>query len=287
MDAINCIRDLFETDGFPARWNCGTGWSQSLGWLHILCDWAIFGAYAAIPIVLAVFLRRRRDIPFPATGWLFVAFILSCGVTHLVDSIMFYRPAYRFLGLMKFLTVVASWATVISLFRIMPAVLRVPAIQRQNQTLRSDLDDREREARSLERVRDQLESRSAEVTRQVTHLVGAFEAAGVFAAEWEVESDRLHWQMGTERLLGRSGISVLSEWTQLLGSEGARALHDASRAIVAAEQVLDITVPVVIGEPGRSMRLVARLGATAAGPPMLMGMARLIGPEAGRAGADA
>ena len=283
MDAVNFIRNLFDTDGFPARWNCGTGWSQGLGWLHILCDWAIFGAYAAIPLVLAVFLRRRRDIPFPATGWLFVAFILSCGITHLVDSIMFYRPAYRFLGLMKFLTVVASWATVVSLFKIMPVVLKVPAIQRQNQALRSDLDDREREARSLERVRDQLESRSAEVTRQMTHLGGAFEAAGVFAAEWEVGSDRLHWQMGTERLLGRWGIAVLSEWTQLLDSQGARALHDASKAMVGADQVLDITVPIVVGEPGRSMRLVARLGAPSAGPPTLMGMARLIGPENGRA----
>ena len=39
---------LLYTTGFPARWHCGR-WSTQLGWLHILSDIAIFGAYMAIP----------------------------------------------------------------------------------------------------------------------------------------------------------------------------------------------------------------------------------------------
>ncbi|EMI20598.1 sensory box sensor histidine kinase/response regulator [Rhodopirellula maiorica SM1] len=45
---------LVDTRDFPARWYCGT-WSLDVGWLHIVSDVAIFGAYFAIPLVLMGF----------------------------------------------------------------------------------------------------------------------------------------------------------------------------------------------------------------------------------------
>ncbi|NND97961.1 MAG: hypothetical protein HKN47_11595, partial [Pirellulaceae bacterium] len=71
---------LFATDGFPPRWECGTGWTPGLGWLHIVSDFAIFGAYFAIPIVLAYFITSRDDVPFPPVLWLFAGFIAFCGI---------------------------------------------------------------------------------------------------------------------------------------------------------------------------------------------------------------
>jgi len=281
MAFLDFIQNLFETDGFPARWKCGTGWTDGLGWLHIVSDWAIFGAYAAIPVVLTLFLRRRRDIPFPVTGWLFVAFILSCGITHLVDSTMFYYPAYRFLGVMKVLTATVSLATVASLIRIMPAVLAVPGIKKQNIELRSDLDDREREARSLERVRDQLDTKAADLTTQLTHARGAMAAAAVFAVEWEPGSDKVFWQIGTEALFPHLGTAPLTDWTQLLGERGTRALHEACRAMRGDDAVLDIVLTVETDPLKRSFRIVGtHKGASAAGRPMLSGMARVMhGPS--------
>jgi hypothetical protein len=43
---------LLDTNGFPPRWHCGT-WTAGHGWLPISSDLAIFGAYVAIPLVLA------------------------------------------------------------------------------------------------------------------------------------------------------------------------------------------------------------------------------------------
>jgi hypothetical protein len=40
--------NLFNTDGFPPRWQCGI-WTSGHGWLHIISDAAVFGAYTAIP----------------------------------------------------------------------------------------------------------------------------------------------------------------------------------------------------------------------------------------------
>ncbi|MEZ6210261.1 MAG: hypothetical protein R3B46_03310 [Phycisphaerales bacterium] len=53
-------------------------------------------------------------MPFSFVFWLFVAFILSCGVTHLTEAII-YRPIYRFAGLAKAVTATISIATVIAL----------------------------------------------------------------------------------------------------------------------------------------------------------------------------
>ena len=112
MDSI--LGGLFDTRDFNARWNCGQ-WTALHGWVHIVSDIAIFAAYAAIPAVLVFFAVRRKDIPFLPIFWLFAAFILSCGVGHLVEATVFWHPWYRLSGLVKVqYGEAASWATVVA-----------------------------------------------------------------------------------------------------------------------------------------------------------------------------
>lgn len=115
---------LFDTSDFPARWHCGQ-WTAIHGYTHIISDLLIFAAYIAIPIVLIWFTRQRRDLPrpFPFVFWLFGAFITACGFTHLNEAIIFYEPIYRFAGLLKALTAVVSWATVLFLIPAIPRAL--------------------------------------------------------------------------------------------------------------------------------------------------------------------
>ena len=119
---------FFDSSDFPARWHCGN-WAEFHGWLHVCSDAAVFLAYMAIPLVLVFFLRKRKDIPFPAVFYMFVAFICSCGLTHLIEATIFWVPIYRVAGAMKFVTAVVSWATVGALVFIMPDAvqLRSPA----------------------------------------------------------------------------------------------------------------------------------------------------------------
>lgn len=116
---------LFDPSGFPPRWLCGPGWAESpwLGWLHVLSDLGVWTAYFAIPMVLAYFVVRRRDLPFRGIFVLFVSFILLCGLTHLVDAVVFWWPVYRFAGVVKLATAVISWTTVFALIRVVPGVL--------------------------------------------------------------------------------------------------------------------------------------------------------------------
>lgn len=148
---------LFDTDGWPPRWQCGN-WSDQMGWLHILSDIAIFGAYTAIPCVLAFFVLRRRDLPFPRIMWLFVAFIFACGFGHLVEAVIFWHPVYAFSGLVKFVTAVVSWGTVFALIQIVPQVLHFPGLARVNTELRTEVDERRRVEEKLRNSEERLAS---------------------------------------------------------------------------------------------------------------------------------
>ncbi|MBI2424151.1 MAG: HAMP domain-containing histidine kinase [Candidatus Hydrogenedentes bacterium] len=134
---------LFDTSGFPPRWQCGQ-WSSLLGWLHISSDVLIWGAYMAIPIVIVSFVLRRPDVPFPRVFWLFGAFIVACGSTHLIEASIFWWPNYRLSALAKILTALVSWLTVVALIRTIPLALRLPGLESVNlqlQQANTDLED--------------------------------------------------------------------------------------------------------------------------------------------------
>jgi len=128
---------IFNTDDFPARWHCGN-WTPGHGWLHIGSDIAVWLAYFTIPCVLIYFAARKEDLPFRRVFWLFGAFILACGTTHLMEAVIFWWPAYRLAGLIKLLTAVVSWGTVIALVPIIPQVLAM----RSPNSLEQDVEQR-------------------------------------------------------------------------------------------------------------------------------------------------
>lgn len=143
---------IFDTNGFPPRWNCGS-WSSTHGWIHIISDLSIFAAYFAIPCVLIYFLYRRRDVPFPPIFWLFAGFILSCGIGHAIEATIFWHPWYRFSALVKVITAMVSWATVFALIPIIPKVLAIPGIAAMNKKLLAEIarrEEAEAERRKLE-----------------------------------------------------------------------------------------------------------------------------------------
>lgn len=127
---LQAIEQLFSTAGFPPRWSCGR-WTALHGWLHIAADLAVFSAYAAIPVALVYFVRKRRDVPFLPIFWLFAAFILACGVGHLVDASVFVRPHYRLLTAIKLFTAVVSWLTVLAMVRVLPKALALQQSERR------------------------------------------------------------------------------------------------------------------------------------------------------------
>jgi chemotaxis family two-component system sensor kinase Cph1 len=145
---------LFDTADWPARWRCGN-WEEFHGWLYIISDVAIWVAYFAIPILLFRIISKRKDIPFPKILWLFIAFIMLCGSTHLLDALIFWWPAYRLSALIRFLTAIVSLFTVYALYKLLPMIYRLRTLD-------------ELEAEIIERKKAEEEVRLQQVSIRAT-----------------------------------------------------------------------------------------------------------------------
>ncbi|MEM9457221.1 MAG: response regulator [Myxococcota bacterium] len=165
---------LFDTADFPPRWFCGQ-WSDGHGWLHIISDFAIFGAYMAIPILLTYFVVKKRTVPFLPVFFLFGAFILFCGLSHLIEASLFWKPWYRFSGLIKACTAIVSWLTVFALIPVTPRALamRTPA------ELQHEIDERrkaEEQAGRANRAKSEfLANMSHEIRTPMNGIIGMSE----------------------------------------------------------------------------------------------------------------
>lgn len=120
---IDFLSQLFSANDWPPRWNCGN-WSEFHGWLYITSDIAIWLAYFIIPVIIIFFIQKRYDIPFLPIFWLFGAFIILCGSTHLMDALIFWWPAYRLSAILRLLTALVSLATAFVLIRDLPKLIK-------------------------------------------------------------------------------------------------------------------------------------------------------------------
>ncbi|QDV05399.1 Sensory/regulatory protein RpfC [Planctomycetes bacterium Poly30] len=147
---------IFDTTDFPPRWHCGN-WSDGHGWLHILSDLAIFGAYMAIPIGLLLVARRHAGLGFHTVTALFAAFIFACGTVHLIEAFIFWQPIYRFAGVMKLVTAVVSWMTVIAIVRLAPKAFALRDLKTINEELRHQISERQEAEKNLRTSQNELQ----------------------------------------------------------------------------------------------------------------------------------
>lgn len=152
---MNEVYDFFsklsDTSDWPPRWFCGN-WSDFHGWLYIVSDLMIWLAYMCIPLILIRFVFLKRGIPLKGIFWLFGAFILLCGLTHLLDVIIFWMPIYRISALVRFITGVVSIATVFGLIRYFDDALGL----RTSEEYEYELKYRQKALQALERSNEEL-----------------------------------------------------------------------------------------------------------------------------------
>lgn len=272
------VRKLFDTDEFVPRWSCGD-WSPALAWTHMVSDFLIFIAYAAIPASLFFIAVRRRDFPKSKILFLFVAFILSCGLTHLVEAFMFYFPVYRFSALMKVVTATVSLTTAVVLVLVLPSIMDLPGVRQLNEQLNAAMSGERTAKQELERTRDQLEDRAAQMTLHTRRYTEALIAALAVACRWELESGRIVWDIGFAdaiRATGHADGHRMKSWQDLLGADGADEMRRASLGAIEVRRPLDIELPIP-SIPEYVLRMSASPEPVVAGQPrMMIGMFRII-----------
>lgn len=163
------FRKLFSTDFMP-HGHCYF-WQPDVVWLHVASDSMIGLAYYSIPVTLYYFVRRRRDLAFEWMFLLFAIFILACGTTHFLNVWTLWTPMYRFDGVVKLLTAIASVVTAILLIPLVPRALALPspeALRQANEALANEVRERRAAEEMVRTLNAELERRVQERTAQLT-----------------------------------------------------------------------------------------------------------------------
>ncbi|HLO84460.1 MAG TPA: ATP-binding protein [Nostocaceae cyanobacterium] len=135
---------VFANDSFMPHGYCFL-WKPSLLWLHIISDSLIALAYYSIPITLIYFVSKRGHIPFKWIAYLFIAFILACGTSHIAAIWTLWHADYWFFGFLKAITALISISTAILLFPIIPQILALPSptqLEAANKQLQAEINER-------------------------------------------------------------------------------------------------------------------------------------------------
>ncbi|WP_439814170.1 sensor histidine kinase [Zavarzinia sp. CC-PAN008] len=117
---------LLSPEGLTPHGYC-LSWTPGLIWLHAGADALIGLAYFSIPLAIAAFVARRKDLKYSWVANLFVAFILACGTTHILAILTLWIPAYGFEAVVKVVTAGLSVATAALLWPLIPRLLALPS----------------------------------------------------------------------------------------------------------------------------------------------------------------
>lgn len=156
---------LFSQGGYTPHGFC-IAWDPVVLWMHIGSDLIVALSYFAIPGLILVFLRRRRDATLHRPAILFAAFITACGITHVMGIVTLYWPLYGLQGVLKAATAAISLLTAVALIRMLPEALKIPSpgqLIRALDRTRAEVAERRQAEAALRDSQDELARQNAEL----------------------------------------------------------------------------------------------------------------------------
>jgi PAS domain S-box-containing protein len=221
---------LFDQSLWPDRWHCGY-WSDFHGWLYITSDIMIWAAYFTIPLLILKYISNKKNIRFHQAYVFFAAFILLCGLTHLIDAIMFWIPVYRINALVRFFTAIISWLTVYHLFKLLPTF-----------TSSKTAEELEAEIERNALLLKQVEETNLALIKQNSLVENLFNATVDLANVFDTELNMISVNTATEKLIGKSKHELLGKnFTELFPASINTEYHDDLKLAASGIAIIDKT----------------------------------------------
>jgi PAS domain S-box-containing protein len=195
---MEALRNIFSLADLTPHGFCLL-WREDLLLLNAASDAAIGLSYYVIPIALTYFVLKRRDVAFGYLFWMFAAFILACGTTHLFEIWTIWHPIYGMHGVMKLVTAAISVATAIVVWGLMPRALAFPSPS-QYLEIRTALSSEIEQRQQVSEVLAETEQRHELLIESVTDY------AIIFVDLHGVVRD---WNKGAERIKGYRADEVI------------------------------------------------------------------------------
>jgi PAS domain S-box-containing protein len=155
---LGFINRLFDSANLAPHGICLL-WRPELVWLHVLSDSVTALAYFSIPIALAVFVSKRPDVQFGWVFWAFAIFIMACGTTHIFGVWTLWFPDYAAEGAAKAVTALASIATAIGVWPLLPKALAMPSTEQLKQVNEELIGQIERRDWALQQLEQERQKR--------------------------------------------------------------------------------------------------------------------------------
>ncbi len=168
---LEFLNQFFVTTQFIPHGHCYL-WQPGLVGLHIVSDLLIALAYYSISGMLVYLVHKRSDIPFQGIFFLFGAFIIACGTTHVMEVWTLWYPTYWLSGSIKIITAIISLYTASELGSLLPKVLTLPSpaqLDTANQALAHEVSDRKQAQEALQNLNIELEQRVNQRTAELIH----------------------------------------------------------------------------------------------------------------------
>lgn len=221
---IRLLQGLFDPAGLSPHGFCLI-WQPGLIWLHALSDAVTALAYYSIPLSVVRFARLRPSISYRWLLYVFAAFILACGTTHLFDIYTLWVPAYWLQGVAKAITAVLSIATALILWPLVPRAAALPSP--------SDLRDANNELRASQGF-----------------LRRTGDVAGIGGWEMDLSTQELSWSEKTFQLYGLplGHIPSLGESVQYYKPDSRPVFLQAMRECIERGTPFDLSIPMVSAE---------------------------------------
>ena len=234
---VEQISRLLAVNGYIPHGYC-LSWSPPLVVTFVISDVLIFLSYMSMPVALGYFARKREDFPYRWLLWLFSAFILACGATHLMGAIVLYKPMYAFDALLKACTAAISVVTAIVLWPLLPQALKLPSpmqLKKANEALQNEISHRRQVEEELRLAHNVAKSN---LERNVSLLAAIVESSGDAIIGKTPDGIVTSWNRAAERIFGYTaeemiGHSVLS----LLPAERQQEEQNFLGAVARGESI--------------------------------------------------
>ena len=221
---VTFFTDFLSTSSFMPHGMCYR-WQPGLIGLHVVSNGVIGLSYFSIPFILLEITHRRKDIPFNWIFFLFAAFILSCGIGHLMDIWTLWHANYWISGYIRALTAIASLISAIALIYLIPKILALPSkiqLEKTNELLRTEIEERKNIENQLRKIEERWQL--------------ALQGTGDGIFDWNIKTNEAFMSLRLKEMLGYTDEeipNVYESWKNLVHAD------DIERAEQAIQHHLD------------------------------------------------
>ncbi|MCP3384515.1 PAS domain S-box protein [Bradyrhizobium sp. CCGUVB4N] len=212
-------------------------WEPELIWLHVVSDACIAAAYFSIPFALAILVTKRRDLQFGWVFWAFAAFIMACGLTHVLSIYTLWVPIYGIEGLVKAMTAIASIFTAAALWPLLPKILAIPS-PFELQKVQAALQEEEIKSRDATLLLRQVGEAQRAMRESVTRLTAIVETAVDGVILFDAQARILLFNPACERLFGYRAQEVMNlDIGMLMSNDERRPTTGHARRFATGEAI--------------------------------------------------